>query len=482
MSPAVRSAVLASALVACADPVAAPDPAPIPNAPPPPPTALGPAVTGVVPVMVTQPGPIEVVIIGRELSRLHSVAARLAVGSGAPSGPMLRPTAPPQVIGDTMARVPFLVGVDLENGRYDLQVVFLTAEGTMTTDEEVGAVRIVRPLPQVDSIQHAFADSTFTTLTIRIWGRRLDGLESVEVIGVGSFRGADAAWGSNGVEGAIELGSLPVGGRYPVSARFRGSDVAGPAVLEDGRLFLRLDPVPAVLNPFHVELQPFGGRYVYRVTGSGMHQWLRAWLVPPGAGPTNTPPGLTVAVSTSSNDPTSREVEFDIAADTPEGPYDLLIRTAAGVETRLAAAVTIVPPTVVSLGAGPVILPVSLVTGAPACLYDWDWFGEFVETCRPYQLDAASGGLLLFSVDFAPIDCNDYGGLWISLGPPGVGYQPHAEHYWAGCVPYATTGYPVRVAPGRHELTVGLHAVPDWWRPGDAAQPMVTITFVPDGP
>lgn len=483
MSRTLRLAVLASVLVACADPVVGPDLPPTPNTPPPPPTTIAPAVTGVVPVMVSRPGQIEVVLVGRGLSRLQSVTFRRAVGSGAPSGPTLEPTAPLQVIGDTVARVPLLVGVDHENGRYDLRAVFLTATGTLTTDEEVGAVRIARPLPQVDSIRHSFTDSVSTTLTIRIWGRRLDGLESVDIIGLGSFRGADAARGADGLEGVIALGYNPAGGLYPVSARFRGSEVAGPAVLEDERLFLRLDPTPVVLDPFHVELQPFEGRYSYPVTGTGTAQWFQAWLVPSGAGPTSAPPGLIVGVLASSYSTNSKLLELEIAPDVPAGTYDLLTRNPGGVETRVAGAVTITPPPVVILGSGPVTLPVSLVTGAPACRYDWDWFGEFIETCRPFRLDVPSDGELHFSVDFTPFDCNDYGGLWISLGPPGVGYQPTGEHYWAGCEPYSTAGYPVRVAgPGRHELTVGLHSVPGSWLPGDVAQPAVTITFIPDGP
>jgi len=117
-------------------------------------------------------------------------------------------------------------------------------------------------------------------------------------------------------------------------------------------------------------------------------------------------------------------------------------------------------------------------SGGNTCAYPWDWFGEFSEPCQTEWITVPGAGYLMMSIDFEPIDCNDYGGLWFSMFPLAGSY----ETYWAGCEPFDTSPCPAFVdGPGDFPVTVGLHATPEGWEPGHLAEYVLTVVFTPGG-
>jgi len=113
-------------------------------------------------------------------------------------------------------------------------------------------------------------------------------------------------------------------------------------------------------------------------------------------------------------------------------------------------------------------------SGGNTCVYPWDFFGELSEPCKTELVTVPEAGYLVMQIDFEPVECSDYGGLWFSMFPLAGSY----ETYWAGCRPFNTSPCAAFVeGPGDYPVTVGLHATPDSWDPGHLAEYVLTVIF-----
>jgi hypothetical protein len=120
----------------------------------------------------------------------------------------------------------------------------------------------------------------------------------------------------------------------------------------------------------------------------------------------------------------------------------------------------------ISVG-GSITVPGSVVKGDPYCDYSWIWWEDFFEPCASFTFNVAGPGILTLALDFTPEDCRSDGGLWLSLGRPAAG----TNGYVAGCEPFNTSWDPVMITePDSYRVTVGLHATPDGWPIGRAAE------------
>ncbi len=473
-------AIVLAATMGCSEgPVSPPTTAP--------PTGSGvpnPTILEVTQLRATATGPIEVAVRGTELATLKLAYLWLT------GGPQLfiSPVTAPVLVGDTLAKIQFLVEPGTANGNYYLKLDFMGEAGS-TIRLAYDVVRVARPVPVIDSINTSVVAGYPDYFTVKAWGWALTSADTAVIDAailhppeVRSFTVTDSI-----LDATYRVDPSWAAGSYDLVVSFHYTDSTA-AVVQRLRSSVTLgSPAPLAVTGFNAAMWSQSGTTTHDVAGTGLGRGSSYRFVA-SDGSTGLLPGVR-PVGWWTGGTYQEGPSILISGDgAPIGTYDLIVTEGAQSDTVLQALQILDPAPTVPLdippGANSASVDGYITYGSPACTYDWDWWGDFLEPCANYEITVPGPGTLVFALDFVPENCDPtddiYGGLWLSLAPPGTGWG--AGYYWTGCQPFSTAAYPTVVSDaGPHQFTVGLHAVPPYWLPWSEAQYTLTVSYLPPG-